>query len=125
MIKPEEIVENAKLVTEWFGYWPTFHDDTITEISMTASGPTLSMKIYSDGPLDGSDNKIKKRCSVTLTFLGLRTVELEGFDKYNIIFNLKIGKVSNYVKVSVNATCGVSAEIVCDKAMVESVLAIV
>jgi hypothetical protein len=49
--EPVETVENANLVVEAYGYWPTFHDALLTDVQMVEGDVRLLLYVY-DEPVD-------------------------------------------------------------------------
>ncbi|MCF7830822.1 immunity 50 family protein [Candidatus Gracilibacteria bacterium] len=46
-MKIPKYIKNWQLIIDYFGYWPTFHDDEILEIKYNSKKKNISMKIES------------------------------------------------------------------------------
>ncbi len=92
MEDPSPLVDGSELITDHFGYWPSFHDGEIEEVRFcTASehgpGPHIEVVVHafemtSEVGADGA-YVLKKHCRMTFRFDGVRQVTFGGFDCQN------------------------------------------
>lgn len=135
-MQPTVEIENSTLVTDWFGYWPSFHDSEIISINLHRSlrgienGAILSASIYSfqmTSELDeNSFYKLIKHCVIELEFLNIESFELEGFNHQNAIDSIEFSQEKDLlghslISVIFNSNYGAYFGFTCLKAKVVSI----
>lgn len=103
-MEPYDRIVNHKLVTDWFGRWPGFHDAEILSMVLdrkpleTGTGPSLTIRLHAFEPVAETDDrgycKSVKHAIVTLEFAGMEEVTLEGFNSQNVVFCLDLKEVT-------------------------------
>jgi hypothetical protein len=102
-MEPYEHIINHKLVTDWFGRWPAFHDAEVLSTCLdrrpleNGSGPSLTIRLHAfemTGEVDERGHyKLVKHAIVTFEFAGMEEITLEGFNCQNVIFCLDLTEV--------------------------------
>jgi hypothetical protein len=77
------MVSNSDAVTSIFGYWPEFADAHVKAFSYSADG-TISLQ------LDYIDAMTDKQADISLSFQGVRNLELGGLGRENVLDALAI-----------------------------------
>jgi len=93
-------IENAKLVENIFGEWPSFHDAEIHSILLTRSGdtkpPHMDVVIHHwqlTGELDLKGYYVLKHHTLTtLRFFEIIELQLAGFNQQNVLWQLEISE---------------------------------
>jgi hypothetical protein len=94
-MEPYEHIINHKLVTDWFGRWPAFHDAEILSMHLerrpleNGSGPSLAVRLHAfemTGDVDERGHyKLVKHAIITFEFDGMEEISLDGFNCQNVI----------------------------------------
>lgn len=122
-------ISNSKLVTDIFGYWPTFHDAEILTLSLERSGdagPQLIATIQAHEITSEVDEKgyyvLKNRTLVEIRFSGIKELELFDFNRQNALLALEIDEIANLeeLKVVFNAAYGLAGTFCCERIEVTS-----
>lgn len=91
---PHQIVHNADLVSDWFGYWPTFHDAHLVAFNYRAADDAASFTLHAFEMTDRvnaeGNFELEKHCLVTFHITGSVRVEFENFALGNVLFELQI-----------------------------------
>lgn len=102
-----EKIENHQLVKNHFGYWPEFHDAEIIRIccdrNLDTMIPTVGIKLYV--------KEKQKHCIIDFEMIGIKEIEIEGFNYQNIVFGIDFGEENGFLTVDINPTFGVSGYI--------------
>jgi hypothetical protein len=135
-MQPPVEIENSNLVTDWFGFWPSFHDAEVIEINLHRSlrgienGAVLSASVYAFQMTSEVDEKsfykLIKNCVIELEFLNIDSLEVEDFNHQNALHNIEFSQVKNIsgnhsISVDFNSNYGVSFTFTCSKVRVTSV----
>jgi hypothetical protein len=137
-LQPETFIASSERLTRLFGYWPTFHDAEILEISLWRGElkpdddlyvfPTLTVRIHlwelTDQTDDDGSLKQQKHTLVVLKFYNIEAVTVRDFNYLNTIEELRFSigatepaKSSNIkqtpVLVEFVESFGVSARFTC------------
>jgi hypothetical protein len=111
-------IENANLVIDHFGYWPTFHDSEIISITFerTLDKGTSSalLRLYSFEMTDKVVNrfyKLIKHCFVDIEICDLVKTEMDGFNHQNAILALEFGREEGNVFCNMVSAYGVDGYI--------------
>ncbi len=107
-------IENARLVIDHFGYWPTFHDSEIISITFERTldkGTSSAMlRVYSFEMTDKVVNryfKLIKHCFVDIEITDLMKTEIDGFNHQNAVLALEFGKEGDNVFCNMVSAYGV------------------
>ena len=134
-MEPPVKIENADLIVEWFGYWPSFHDSELLSIYMsrsTASGefrPNMIAKLYAfemtSEVTESKHYKLVKHCVIEFEFNDIDSIELDGFNHQNALNGLCFSNVDNSSdKAAISVTCepayGVGIDLICSSVRVLS-----
>jgi hypothetical protein len=92
--------ENAALLTEIFGRWPSFHDAEVLSVSLNRrgdSGPTLDFSIYVFEMTPEVDGKgffvLQKHTDVVLRFSGVDLLGMAWINQQNVIEELIVSEL--------------------------------
>lgn len=129
---PISRIQNAALVTTWFGYWPSFHDAEVLELGLARNGvdagPLMSMALHTfemtNDTTPGGFFVCHKHAVVTLLFEGLDEVALEGFNHQNALSGLSIteSRADGPMTVVLDSAYGLNSEFKCHLIKVMSVV---
>ena len=127
-------IKGAKLVTDVYGRWPTFHDAEVLRIVLdrgtSVDGPTLAMDIRTFEMTNETDAKgyiiLRNEKVVSFRFVSVTDLELGDFNHQNVLFDLKIHCVGEegsdtHFDVSLHPSHGVSALFRCREAVVQTI----
>jgi hypothetical protein len=116
------VIENFRLVSDFFGYTPNFHDSEICKIDLDRNGPSAIMTIYiceTSSDIDEHGKyKIAKPCLVNFKFENLLEIELKDFNIQNVIFELEFIQESEGIKTIIDSSYGLNGYILCSKVSV-------
>jgi|SRR6266478_903730 len=94
-------IENAELVENVFGCWPSFHDAEVHSILITRdcdSGPQMDVTIHHWEMTKEVDSKgyyvLKHHTLTTLRFFGVSELQLAGFNRQNVLWDIEISEVT-------------------------------
>jgi len=111
-------IENARLVTDHFGYWPTFHDSEIISITfertLDKESSSAMLRVYSFEMTDkviGRHYQLIKHCFVDIEIKDLIKIEIEGFNHQNALLALEFGREANNVFCNMVSAYGVDGYI--------------
>jgi Immunity protein 50 len=103
--------ENAALLTEIFGRWPSFHDAEVLSVSLDRrgdSGPTLDFSIYVFEMTPEVDGEgffvLQKHTDVVLRFTGVDLLGLAWINQQNVIEELIVSELEP-AKESLHKSC--------------------
>ena len=92
-------IENANIIIDHFGYWPTFHDSEVISIKLERTldkeHSSVQLRLYSfemTSELINGYYKLIKHCFIDFEFLELNKVELDGFNHQNAVLALEFGR---------------------------------
>jgi hypothetical protein len=95
-------IENAELITNIFGNWPSFHDAEIHTILITrdcVSGPCMDATIHhwhSTSEVDSKGYLISKNHTLsTIRFSGVTDLQMRDFNHQNVLWDLEITELAN------------------------------
>jgi hypothetical protein len=127
-------VQNQHLLTDIFGYWPSFHDAEILSIFLERSGksrPSLTSRIHvfemtsEIGPTGAY--VLRHHTLLTLRFEGVNLDYIRYFNHQNVLFSLDISTVdedkngTSWYEVSFDTSYGCEAAFRCQSITVLSV----
>lgn len=133
----EQKIQNAHLITEVYGTWPSFHDAEVLRVTLDREGddsrwgPHLDACIHTFYMTQEVDDRgylvLVKHRKVHLRFHSVQVLYLEGFNNQNVLFTLKIVDISDrlmediHYEVTFEASAGMSASFQCHSVSVEAV----
>jgi hypothetical protein len=133
MSTPVTRIQNADMVTSWFGYWPSFHDAEVLEMVLSRDGtdgsPSLSATIHAFEMTNEVTPEgyflCHKHAVVTLLFEGLDAFALDGFNHQNALSGLSITEANSEGPLTVNfdGDYGLESELTCRRIEVVSIVA--
>lgn len=92
MEDPTPIIERSELVTDHFGYWPSFHDAELERLVLSTGNPEresvhLEAALHAFEMTSEVDERgyyvLRKHCRVRFRFERVLEVAVEGFDNQN------------------------------------------
>lgn len=93
-------IENAELIENIFDGWPSFHDAEIHTLLLTRdcnSSPRMDVTIHHWEMTSEVDSKgyfvLKHHTLTTLRFSRVSELQLTGFNRQNVLFNLEISEI--------------------------------
>lgn len=128
-------IENANLILDWFGFWPSFHDSEVISINLHRSlhgkekGPFLTACFYAFQMTSEVDEKsfykLIKHCVIELEFENVESVELDEFNHQNALDGVEFSNTTNFlgkpaISVVFNSAYGVGFDLKCSKVRVVS-----
>jgi hypothetical protein len=122
-------IENASLLTDRFGYWPSFHDAEIVRARFEREGPDApwmecDIHVFEMTPevdLEGH-YVLTKHTLVTLRFCDIGLEEFKWWNHQNVISSLDIGPVEDpgeharqewQTEVIIGSSYGCESKLVC------------
>ena len=94
-------IENAGLIESIFGRWPSFHDAEIHDIVITRdcdSGAQMDIKVHHwelTSEVDTTGHYVLRHHTLsTFRFIGVRDLELVGFNHQNVLLDIEISEVA-------------------------------
>jgi hypothetical protein len=114
-----DYILNSKAVIDYFGYWPTFHDDKIIDIINDHKKRSIELIIESAIGI-----KLGEQCKITFLFEKVKEFKIDycsdvdlGFD---VISEIDFKKIDNdFIKVSIDPAVGLIADIICKNIKVD------
>jgi hypothetical protein len=111
-------IDNAKLVIDHFGYWPTFHDSEIISIiiqrTLDKATSSATLRVYSFEMTDqmvGGHDQLVKHCFFDVEITDLIKTEIDGFNHQNAVLALEFGRDGENVFCNIVSTYGVDGYI--------------
>ena len=146
---PSPHIEKSETITGIFGYWPSFHDGEIQELSLSVSdgrpwvvgseSPILEMRVHAFEMTKEVSPEgyfvLRNHTLVRLRFRNVESLRLSDFSHQNCIFGLEFGiepmsylhgggpidgPPPNVLTVRIDSSCGLSGEFKCQSAEVVS-----
>jgi len=127
-------IKGAKLVTDVYGRWPTFHDAEVLRIVLdrgtSEDGPSLAMDIRTFESTNQTAATgyfiLRNEKVVSFRFASVTELELGDFNHQNVLFDLRIDRVCEegsdaHFEVSLNPSHGASALFRCREAVVQAI----
>lgn len=123
-------INGEHLVTEQFGYWPSFHDAEIHWLRLNRTGPTAEFLVHAFDMTDTVDERgyyvLTKHCLVHFRCDGLIGSTLDGFNHQNVLFGLGIDYISDkdntdHWELSLETSYGLDGVITCESVSVTSI----
>ncbi len=135
-MEPYEHIVKHKLITDWFGSWPSFHDAEVLSMYLdrkpleTRPGPSLVVRVHAFEMTREVDDrgyyKLRKHAIVTLEFAGVEGISLDGFNCQNALAGLDLEEGVNQegqpaLTVVFHSSFGVGCDFQCTLARVKSI----
>ena len=133
-ILPMSKIEDAHLLEDLFGYFPSFHDAEVLRLILERNGgdglPTLEAQISAfeiTSEVVNGRYVLDKHCIVTLRFFAIDGLVLEDFNHQNALFGLSIKDISSYqledlkFEIRFDAAHGMNAHFRCRSVQIKSV----
>jgi len=116
----EAFVKNSQLVTDYFGYWPTFHDDYIDNFSYAYREREVGVTVRSE-----VETKKGNVCNIIIALKGVKELQL-GNDldvkyDFNVIFGFGINKLDmeGLFEATFDSSVGLYCKVKCKEVVVE------
>ena len=127
-----ERIKNAVAVTSVFGQWPSFHDAEVLRIELSRTsnslpGPTVIADIHVFSMSRKVDDQgffvCENHSTVTLRFVGISDLDLDGFNHQNVLSGLEITHLEAEASFEVrfDPTYGVGSHFKCQLIEVVSI----
>ena len=132
-----DLVEGAEQVERVFGYWPSFHDAEVLDITLSREscgavrGPTVHFSVHAFEMTDEVDARgyfvLRKHVLVTFALYSVEVLQLDGFNLQSVLFGLHFSRPAEpvepdlTVQVDLESSYGVAARFQCSRAEVVSV----
>jgi hypothetical protein len=107
-------IEDAKLVIDHFGYWPTFHDSEIISITfertLDKGTSSATLRVYSFEVTDkvvGRHYQLLKHCFIDIEITDLIKAEIDGFNHQNAVLALEFGREESNIFCNMVSAYGV------------------
>jgi hypothetical protein len=137
--KVEEFIDCSKKLTDIFGYWPSFHDAEILELTLWRGDvepdvgryvfPVFQVRIHLWGLSNETGSLTREHHTLaTIRFHDVNEFRMEGFNHQNAILGLSITRQdrcsgpSPVFAVHFNPAFGMGASFVCGRVEVVDVL---
>lgn len=102
-------------IENYFGYFPSFHDDVIEKIEISSEGITFLIN------METIPNGMNSYPKVKLTFCEVNYFNLEGelYGCTSIIFDMIFIEINDYIKTEINSSLGACGTISSRKVKIE------
>lgn len=129
MTPAPEGIGNAILVTDIFGFWPSFHDGEILSLTLNRKGPdspVLNLSLHHWQLTSEVDSKgcyvLKNSTLTTFRFSKIEDLKLDGFNHQNVLLDLEIVRDpgSGRYSVGLPSSFGCEGSFTCDSVLVIS-----
>lgn len=97
-------IKNHQQIIDYFGYWPTFHDDEIESIFLKKDGGIMEFIINPSGD---------KKCKVKFILGGIKEFDMKDFLNSNIVLDLSFSKKDDQIESILMSSWGVNFLVVC------------
>jgi len=107
-------IAGSDLVTNWFGYWPNFHDAQIIELRLGAE-PVLRLRAFeATNHVDAAGYyKLQKHCTVSFRFEGEIEFSLSSDSgAAGIVGDLQFAQAETGLKMTIQSSCGIDGWLV-------------
>ena len=91
----ENFIENVNLITDFFGYFPKFHDSEITSLNFEISNPGY----YPAVTLSVLSKEKGKRCRIVLEFVNIADNCMEDFSNQNSVYEMNFSRQEDHINV--------------------------
>ena len=135
-MEPYDRIVDHKLITDWFGGWPSFHDAEVLSMYLdrkpleNAPGPSLVVRLHAFEMTTEVDDRgyyaLRKHAIITLEFGGVEAIALDDFNGQNVVWQLDLEETMNQeglpgLGVFLSSSFGVGCTFRCTLARVKSV----
>jgi hypothetical protein len=115
--KEEDQIENASLVINHFGYWPSFHDSEVISIfykrNFEESNPSIEFQVYAfemTNKVIGRYFELIKHCIIDFELIGLNNNSMDGFNHQNALSGIDFDREGEWLVCELHAAYGVDAK---------------
>ena len=115
--KEEIEIENAGIVMNHFGYWPSFHDAEIISIcykrNFEEGSPSIEFRVYAfemTNKLKGRYFQLIKHCIIDFELAGLHNNSMDGFNHQNALSGIGFERDGEWLVCELYAAYGVDAK---------------
>lgn len=107
-------IVNKRLIEEYYGYFPTFHDAEIRKVELDREIPSaiITMLDYSRDEMREAKNP---SVEIVVRILNITEIELRDFNYQNVLTSIVITEEENKINISINSVFGLSGRIVADR----------
>jgi hypothetical protein len=90
--------ENAGVVRDFFGKWPSLHDAEVIELVLNRelgfdfTGPKITMSLFGCSDCSTSEPRVPKHCQLILVFEGVELAYLKDFNHQNAMADFMMEK---------------------------------
>ena len=107
-------VPGAKAVSDWFGYWPSFHDSEVINIHLNRAGES-KVEVHAFEMTSQVDQRgyyvLAKHVIVSFVLDGILGMQLKWFNDQNVLSDLGIEKLDDGYDVVLGGCHGVEGSI--------------
>lgn len=114
--KEEDQIENANLIINHFGYWPSFHDSEIISIAykrnFKENKPSVEFQVYAfemTNKLKGRYYKLIKHCLIDFELIDIEKNTMDGFNHQNALSGIDFNQEDEWLTCELHAAYGVDA----------------
>jgi hypothetical protein len=109
-----EVVDGARDLRDWFGFWPSFHDAEVIELKLYRSSAS-SIRIHTFETTKEVDAKgfyiLTKHVVVEFLFKGISSMSLVGFNNQNVLGGLLLEKLNEGFRLTLRDCYGLGGSI--------------
>ncbi|MGV3656342.1 MAG: Imm50 family immunity protein [Chitinophagaceae bacterium] len=112
----EHQIENANLIIDHFGYWPSFHDAEVISIcykrNFKENKPSIEFKVYAFEMTDkmkGRYFELIKHCIIDFELIDVNENSMDGFNHQNALLSIDFGQEAEWLTCELHSAYGVDA----------------
>ena len=108
-------IPGAQAVAEWFGRWPSFHDDEILSVHINRSGTSamrLHVRTLKDQPDERGFYVVDREAVIRFELTGIKWLMLQGENRQNVIDGLAFEPTIDGCRIELAPCYGIWGEIV-------------
>lgn len=109
-----EAIEGAKDLSDWFGYWPSFHDAEVISLHLNR-GAASSLVLHTWEMTKEVDKQgyyvLAKHVLVEFVMGQVVDLSLSGFNHQNVVFGLGVAPVEGGYRLTLEDCYGISGTI--------------
>lgn len=117
-----DFIQNSKIIYDYFGYFPNFHDDEILSVYLERSSPDIEVLIKSSQRLSKADieKDVIKNCKIKLKFSRIKEMELKDFNNQNVIYDILFEQSEDEIKTRIRSSYDLEGSIISSEVSVIS-----
>lgn len=110
-------IEGYEKIEKYFGYFPSFHDDTIGRIVITANQIDIIIQMESSPASIKQDSGEK----IKLSFMNVKKFQLQGemYGTISIIFELSFTKTPDFIEATLETSLGAEGFVLAERVTIE------